>query len=143
MKQNYLKKEEFSSNLNLEDITDYMHVKRVISGLAWQVAFKNTEIKLDLFTDIDILLMVKKGGICHTIHSYTKANNKYMKDHDKNKKSSYLNYWNVNDLYGQARLQKHSVNSFEWIEETSQFNKDFTKNYNEERDEGYFLEVHV
>ena len=43
--------------------------------------------------------MVKKGGICHTIHSYTKANNKYMKDHDKNKKSSYLNYWNVNDLY--------------------------------------------
>ena len=44
--------------------------------------------------------MVKKGGICHTIHSYTKANNKYMKDHDKNKKSSYYNYWNVNDLYG-------------------------------------------
>ena len=44
MKQNYLKKEEFYSNLNLEDITDYMHVKRVISGLAWQVAFKNTEI---------------------------------------------------------------------------------------------------
>ena len=87
--------------------------------------------------------MVKKGGICHTIHSYTKANNKYMKDHDKNKKLSYLNYWNVNDLYGQARLQKHSVSSFEWIEETSQFNKDFIKSYNEERDEGYILEVHV
>ena len=66
-----------------------------------------------------------------------------MKDHDKNKKSSYLNYWNVNDLYGQAILQKHSVNSFEWIEETCQFNKDFIKSYNEERDEGYFLEVHV
>ena len=44
--------------------------------------------------------MVKKGGICHTIHSYIKANNKYMKDHDKNKKLSYLNYWNVDDLYG-------------------------------------------
>ena len=35
--------------------------------------------------------------------------------------------------------QNLSVNNFEWIEETSQFNKDFIKNYNEESDEGYFL----
>ena len=39
--------------------------------------------------------------------------------------------------------QKLPVNNFEWIEDTSQFNKDFTKNYNEESDEGYFLEVDV
>ena len=39
--------------------------------------------------------------------------------------------------------QKLSVNKFEWIEDTSQFNKDFIKNCNEERDEGYFLEVDV
>ena len=65
-----------------------------------------------------------------------------MKDYDKNKRSSYVNYWNVNDLYGWARSQKHPVNSFKWIEETSQVNKDFIKNYNEESDEGYFFEVH-
>ena len=39
--------------------------------------------------------------------------------------------------------QKLPVNRFEWIEDTSQFNKDFIKKYNEESDEGYFLEVDV
>ena len=38
-------------------------------------------------------------------------------------------------------LQKLPVNNFEWIKDTSQFNEDFIKNYNEESDEGYFLEV--
>ena len=39
--------------------------------------------------------------------------------------------------------QKLPVNNFEWIKDTSQFNEDFIKNYNEESDEGYFLEVDV
>ena len=64
-------------------------------GLAWQAPLKKTKVKLDLLTDIDMLLMVEKGireGICHTIHRYTKANNKYMKDYNKKKSSSYLQY---------------------------------------------------
>ena len=68
-----------------------------------------------------MLLMVVKGsreGICHTIHRYVKANNRYMKDYDKNKESSCLKYLDVNNLYGWAMLQKLSVNSFEWTEET-------------------------
>ena len=63
-------------------------------GLAWQAALKKTEVKLKLLTDIDMLLMIEKGikgGICKAIHQYAKANNKYMKDYDKNKESSYLN----------------------------------------------------
>ena len=74
---------------------------------------------------------------------YLKANNKYLKDYDKNKDSSYIQYWDVNNLYGWAMLQKLPVNNFEWIKDTSQFNEDFIKNYNEESDEGYFLEVDV
>ena len=35
------------------------------------------------------------------------------------------------------------LNNFEWIKETFQFNDDFMKNYNEESDEGYFLEGDV
>ena len=55
-----------------------------------------------------------------------------MEDYDKNKESSYLNYCDVNDLYGWAMSQKLPVNNFEWIEENSQFNEDFIKTYNEE-----------
>ena len=72
-------------------------------GLAWEVLLKKTKVKLDLLTDIDMLLMVVKGsrgGICHSIYRCTKANNKYMKDYYKNKESPYLQYWGVNNLYG-------------------------------------------
>ena len=66
-----------------------------------------------------------------------------MKDYDENKESSYIKYRNVNNLYGQAMSQKLPVINFEWVAGTSQFNEDFIKNYNEESDEGYFLEVDV
>ena len=64
-------------------------------GLAWKAALKKTKVKLDLLTDIYLLLMVEKGitvGIRHFIYRYVKANNKYMKDYDKNKESSCLQY---------------------------------------------------
>ena len=61
--------------------------------LAWQVALKRTKEKLDLLTDIDMLIMVEKrirGGMCYSIPRNAKVNNKYTKDYDKNKESSYL-----------------------------------------------------
>ena len=67
-------------------------------GLAWQEALKRT---IDLLINIDKLLMVEKGirgGIYHSIYQYAKGNNKYMKDYNKNKKSSYLKYWDANIL---------------------------------------------
>ena len=115
-------------------------------GLALQAALKKKEVKLDLLTDIDMLLMVEKGiirGICNAIHWYEKVNNKYVKDGDKSKESSYLKYRDANDLKEWTMLQRFPVNKFEWIEKTSQFNEDFINNYNEERDEGCFLEVDV
>ena len=90
-----------------------------------------------------MLLMVEKGvrgGKCHSICRYAKANNKYMKDYDKNKKLSYLQYWDVNNLYGWAMSQKLLVNNLEWIEATSQFNEGFIKNY-EVSDGGIFLKL--
>ena len=59
--------------------------------LGWQASLRKTKVKLDLVTDIDVLLMVEKfirEGICHSIYRYAKPNNKYMKDYDKNKKPS-------------------------------------------------------
>ena len=61
-------------------------------GLAWQAALKKTDLKLEVLTNIDMLLMVEKeiiGVICHAINQYAKANNKYY----KTKKLSYLKYW--------------------------------------------------
>ena len=78
-------------------------------GLAWQACLKKTQVKLELLTDIDMLLMVEKrirGGMCHAIHRYAAANNKCMKNYDKNiisnikQESSYFQYLDVNNLYG-------------------------------------------
>ena len=79
-----------------------------ITELAWKAAFKKNKVKIDLLTVIDMLSIVEKvirGGICHSIIWYTKANNKFMKDYDKNKESSYLRYWDENNLYGWEMLQ--------------------------------------
>ena len=87
-------------------------------GLVWQASLKKTEVKLDLLTDTDILLMVEKGiieEISHSIYQYAKAHNKYMKDYHKKKESQYIQYWNVNNLYGWEMSQKLPLNNFEWI----------------------------
>ena len=117
-------------------------------GLAWQACLKKTKVKLELLTDIDMLLMVEKGtrgGICQAIHRYVKANNKYMKNYDKDIISSYLMYLDANNLYGWAMSQKLPVNGFKWVEKSrlSRFNERFIKNYNENSDIGYFLEVDI
>ena len=95
-------------------------------------SLKETKVKLDLLTVINMSLMVQKGirgGIRHAIHRYVKANNNGMKDYDKNKESSYLKYWDVNNLYGSAVSKKLPVNGFKWVENTSQFSQDFIENY--------------
>ena len=55
-------------------------------GLAWETAVKNTKVKLDLY----MLLMVLEEEYVTLLNKYTKANNKYMRDYDKNKESSYF-----------------------------------------------------
>ena len=93
-----------------------------------------------------MLLMTEagiRGGMCQSIHRYAKANNKYMKNYDKNIESSYLMYLDANNLYGWAMSQKLPVNGFKWENDLSRFNEDFIKNYNENSDVGYFLEVDV
>ena len=134
-------KEDFYSNLNMEDINDidYRHANNVfkrfelenlgqyhdlyvqsdtllladvfenfrdmcikvyelhpahflsLPGLALQVCLKKTNIELELLTDYDMLLIAEegiRGGICHSIHRYAKANNKYMKNYNKDEESS-------------------------------------------------------
>ena len=53
-----------------------------------------------------------RGGVCQATHSYAKANNKYMKNHDKNNESSYIEYLDANDWYGWEMSQKLPVKGF-------------------------------
>ena len=188
-------KEDFYSNLNMEDINDidYRHANNVFKvfklenlgnyhdlyvqsdtllladvfnnfrnmclkeykldpahflsspGLAWQACLKKTNIELELLTDCDMLLMVEKGirgGICHSIYRYAKANNKYMKNYNKNEESSYIQCLDANNLYGWTMSQKLPVNGFKWID-NDEINEEFIKNYNENDEKGYILEVDI
>ena len=66
-----------------------------------------------------------------------------MKNYNKNIESSYIQYLDANNLYGSAMSQKLPVNDFKWgkQEELSKFNEDFIKNFDENGNTGYFLEV--
>ena len=110
-------------------------------GLAWQACFKKTKAELELLTDIDMLLMVEKrarDGICSAIHRRAKANNKYMKNYNKDD----------NNLYGRAISQKLPANGFKWAKNLSKFNEIFIINYNligyiVIQDIGYILKVDI
>ena len=83
-----------------------------------------------------------RSGICHSIHRYVRANNKYMKNYDKNE-SSYIQYLDANNLYGWTMCQKLPVNGFKWVNDVSEMNEEFIKYYDENNDKGYTLEVDV
>ena len=89
-----------------------------LPGLAWQACLKKTNIKLELLTDYEVLLIVEEGissGICHSIHRHARANNKYIENYDKNEESSYIQYLDTNNLYGWVMSQTLPVNGFKWV----------------------------
>ena len=89
------------------------------SGLAWDASLKVTEVKLELLSDIDMLLMVEKGirgGVSMISIRYGKANNKYMGDRfDFKKPSKYITYLDANNLYGWAMSKPLPTHGFKWM----------------------------
>ena len=87
-------------------------------GLSWDAMLKDTQINLELISDIDMLLMIEKGirgGISIISNRYGKANNKYMKDFNNLERAMYLMYLDANNLYGWAMSQKLPIHSFKWL----------------------------
>ena len=84
-----------------------------------------------------------RGGMCNAIHRYAKANNKYMKNYNKNVESSFIEYLDANNLYGWAMSKKLPVGEFEWIN-PEDYTEDIIKKYDEnDNDYGAILEVDV
>ena len=89
---------------------------------------KKAEVELELLTDYDVLLMIEegiRGGLCHAVHRYAKANNRYMKDYNESKESSYIQYLDANNLYGVAMSEKLPTNGFKWVNDISGINEKF------------------
>ena len=87
-------------------------------GLAWDACLKETKQELELLNDYDILMMFEKGirgGITHISKRYAEANNKYMKDYNHNKESTYIQYLDANNLYGWAMSQSLPTHGFKWM----------------------------
>ena len=112
-------------------------------GLSWDAMLKMTDIKLELMTDIDMFQFIEKGlrgGISYIANRYGKANNKYMKDYNKDKPSKYIMYLDANNLYGWAMSQYLPTGGFKWLKQNKIDNLDLGK-YNEQSKKGLILEV--
>ena len=116
-----------------------------LPGFAWQACLKKAGLKLELISDIDVLMIEEgiKGGMYHSVLRHAKANVKYMKDYDENKDDSLLIYTDYTNLYGKAMSEKLPVDGFEWIEDISRIDEDFIKNYDEDSDVGYFIKADI
>ena len=91
-----------------------------LSSLAWQACLETTKIKLHLITDQEMLLMIEeriRGGITQVITKFLQANNKYIKDYDKNKDSLFLQYLDLNSLYAWAMCQKLPHKDFKFCKD--------------------------
>ena len=89
-------------------------------GLAWDACLKTTKQQLQLLDDYDMLMMFEKGirgGITHISKRYAESNNKYMKNYNPEKPSTYIQYLDANNLYGWAMSQSLPTHGFEWVED--------------------------
>ena len=90
-------------------------------GLAWDAALKKTEVKLQLLTGPDMLLMfeIVRGGVSMITKRHEKANNPYMgEEFDPDAPTKYLVYLDSNNLYGWAMCNSLPVGDFEWMSDS-------------------------
>ena len=112
-------------------------------GLSWDALLKKTEIKLDLLSDVNIILFIEggtRGGVSMISNRYGKANNKYMKNYDPSEESKYITYLDANNLYRWGMSQKLPYKNLRWVNE-KKFVGLNPLHINPDDDTGYIMQV--
>ena len=114
-----------------------------LPSFSWKAMLKNTNAKISVFSDIDMYHMIERGirgGISVISKRYAKANNKYMKSFDPDKPSTYLMYYDANNLYGHSMSQYLPVGDYKW-EKPEEFNKELIAEMTPTQETGYIFDV--
>ncbi|XP_050447453.1 uncharacterized protein LOC126849551 [Cataglyphis hispanica] len=91
-----------------------------LPGYTWDAMLKYMGVRFELLTDIDMVMFVERGirgGLSQCFNRYVRANNKYLKSYNLSEPSSYLMYFDVNNLYGWAICQSLPYEDFQWVED--------------------------
>lgn len=111
-------------------------------GFTWDAMVKYTKVELELLTDIDMVLFIRKGirgGISQCCNRYAKANDEYLETEFKeNEPSKFLMYYDVDYLYGWAMNQSLRFEYFKWVKNID--NSNFF-NISDDNDVGCILVV--
>ncbi|KYN17583.1 hypothetical protein ALC57_10126 [Trachymyrmex cornetzi] len=132
-------RELFFSSLTGDTVSesDYSHAMNVWQRFSIQTLGEYT----DLYLKTDVLLLAdifENFRLSQCSGRYAQANNKYMRSYDSSKPSSYLMYYDVNNLYGWAMCQSLPYTEFRWVEDTANFNVSAIA---QDSPTGYILEV--
>ncbi|XP_036150881.1 uncharacterized protein LOC118648637 [Monomorium pharaonis] len=112
-----------------------------LPGYTWDAMLKYTGVRFELLTDIDMVLFVERGvrgGLSQCSNRYARANNRYLPCYDSSQPSSFLMYYDVNNLYGWAMCQPLPYSCFQWLDDIANFD---VMSVSADSYFGYILEV--
>ncbi|XP_077279082.1 uncharacterized protein LOC143906713 [Temnothorax americanus] len=112
-----------------------------LPGYTWDVMLRYTGVRFELLTDIDMLLFVEsgiRGGLSQCSLRYARANNRHVPTNDSSQPTTYLMYYDVNNLYGWAMSESLPYANFQWLDDPENFDATTVP---ADSNVGYILEV--